>query len=132
MQQEEQSMVPEHTFINRDLLESIHYISSLFFCIREVLLFGGETGDDNTHNQKNRSLRRQWEKRQKREFLGIYFFLSFFFFFSDRMETTFKCTVMQRNLNRILWSNFVSNLSVNFCFVRKFILFFHYQFQQKL
>jgi hypothetical protein len=129
MQQEEQRMVPEHTFINRDLLESVHYISSLFFCIREVLLSGG---DDNTHNQKNRSFRRQWEKRQKREFLGIYFFLSFFFFFSDRMETTFKCTVMQRNLNRILWSNFVSNLSVNFCFVRKFILFFHYQFQQKL
>ena len=129
MQQEEQRIVPEHTFINRDLLESGHCISSLFFCIREVLLSGG---DDNTHNQKNRSFRRQWEKRQKREFLGIYFFLSFFFFFSDRMETTFKCTVMQRNVNRILWSNFVSYLSVNFCFVRKFIFFFHYQFQQKL
>lgn len=67
MQQEEQRMVPEHTFINRDLLESVHYISSLFFCIREVLLSGG---DDNTHNQKNRSFRRQWEKRQKREFLA--------------------------------------------------------------
>ena len=83
MQQEEQSMVPEHTFINRDLLESVHYISSLFFCIREVLLSGG---DENTHDQKNRSFRRQWEKKQKREFLGIYFFVSFF---SDGMETTF-------------------------------------------
>ena len=88
MQQEEQRIVPEHTFINRDLLESGHCISSLFFCIREVLLSGG---DDNTHNQKNRSFRRQWEKRQKREFLGIYFFLSFF---SDRMEPTFNCNVM--------------------------------------
>ena len=68
MQQEEQRMVPEHTFINRDLLESIHYISSLFFCIREVLLFGGETGDHNTHNQKNRSLRRQWEKHKNVNF----------------------------------------------------------------
>jgi len=67
MQQEEQRMVPEHTFINRDLLESVHYISSLFFCIREVLLSGD---DPNTHNQKNRSFRRQWEKRQKREFLA--------------------------------------------------------------
>jgi len=66
MQQEEQRMVPEHTFINQDLLESVHYISSLFFCIREVLL---SQGDDN-HNQKNRSFRRQWEKRQKREFLA--------------------------------------------------------------
>jgi len=67
MQQEEQRMVPIHTFINQDLLESVHYISSLFFCIREVLLSGG---DDSTHNQKNRSFRRQWDKRQKREFLA--------------------------------------------------------------
>ena len=73
MQQEEQRMVPEHTFINRDLLE-IRYISSLFFCIREVLSSGG---DDNMHNQKNRSLDVNGKKDKKRKFLGIFFFFLF-------------------------------------------------------
>jgi len=62
-QQETQRMVPEHTFINQDLLESVHYISSLFFEMKAIL-------SPKDSSVGNRSFRRQWEFRQKREFLA--------------------------------------------------------------
>jgi len=64
-QQEKQRMVPQHTFIDNDLLESVHYVSSLFFEMKAILQSEG----DETRVQ-NRSFRRQWEYRQKREFLA--------------------------------------------------------------
>lgn len=64
-QQEKQRMVPSHCFIDNDLLESVHYVSSLFFEMKAILQSEG----DETRVQ-NRSFRRQWEYRQKREFLA--------------------------------------------------------------
>jgi len=64
-QQEKQRMVPQHTFIDNDLLESVHYVSSLFFEMKAILQ---SEGDEN--RVQNRSFRRQWEYRQKREFLA--------------------------------------------------------------
>lgn len=65
-QQEKQRMVPQHTFIDNDLLESVHYVSSLFFEMKAILQ---SEASDETRVQ-NRSFRRQWEYRQKREFLA--------------------------------------------------------------
>merc|ERR1719499_1158722 len=64
-QQEKQRMVPQHTFIDQDLLESVHYISSLFFEMKVILLSKGEE-----NRAINWSFRRQWDFRQKREFLA--------------------------------------------------------------
>jgi len=64
-QQEKQRMVPQHTFIDLDLLESVHYVSSLFFEMKAIL-----QSDANEARVANRSFRRQWEYRQKREFLA--------------------------------------------------------------
>lgn len=63
MQKETQRMVPAHTFINQDLLESVHYISSLFFEMKAIL-------SPKDTSVVNRSFRRQWDFRQKREFLA--------------------------------------------------------------
>lgn len=56
-------MVSECTFINPDLLESVHFISSLFFEINAIL---------NTHSDEkqvvNPSFRRQWDFRNSRDF----------------------------------------------------------------
>jgi len=64
-QQEKQRMVPQHTFIDQDLLESVHFISSLFFEMKAILLSRGEES-----RAINWSFRRQWDYRQKREFLA--------------------------------------------------------------
>jgi len=60
-QEEKSRMVPEHSFINPDLLESVHFIASLFFEIKAIL-----TG----HGEYNKSFRKQWSYRAKREFLA--------------------------------------------------------------
>jgi len=65
-QQEKQRMVPQHMFIDNDLLESVHYVSSLFFEMKAIL----QSQNSDETRVANRSFRRQWDYRQKREFLA--------------------------------------------------------------
>eukprot|EP00494_Astrolonche_serrata_P032011 UN32280 len=58
-------LVPWHTYIDQDLLESVHLGSSLFFEAKAILK---SKGDD--VYVENKSFRRQWDKRQNRDFLA--------------------------------------------------------------
>jgi len=65
-QEEKGRMVPDHAFINPDLLESVHFIASLFFEIKAILT----NREHNKTIEYNKSFRKQWNYRAKREFLA--------------------------------------------------------------